>query len=115
MTIDKTIEGAKVTFALGGRIDAAAIAPLETELKRELNGTKALVFDFEKVKYISSAGLRVLLSAQKRMNRQGRMRIIRVSQPVMDTFEITGFADILFVEGEESAQKNDAGEADGTL
>ncbi len=105
MTFTKTVEGPRVTFALSGRIDANGIAPLEAELKRELNGTKELIFDLHDAKYISSAGLRVLLSSQKRMNKQGRMRVIRVNRAVMDTFEITGFADILVVEGDEGAQE----------
>ncbi len=105
MTFTKTVEGPKVTFALEGRIVATGIAPLEAELKRELNGTKELVFDFRNVRYISSAGLRVLLSSQKRMNKQGKMRVTHVNRSVMDTFEITGFADILIVEGDESAEE----------
>ncbi len=97
LTINKTTEGEKVTFRLDGRLDIGAAQQLETELKRALEHTTELVFDLEKLDYISSAGLRVLLLAQKQMNKQGRMRLIHVCENVMETLEITGFVDIFFI------------------
>ena len=70
---------------------------LETEIREALDGIVLLVLDFEKLEYISSAGLRVLLSAQKRMSVQGEMIIVHVNQSVMDVFDITGFSDILTI------------------
>ena len=71
---------------------------LEAELKSDLNGTEILIFDFSGLEYLSSAGLRVLLSAQKVMNRQGEMKIKNVNSVIMDIFEITGFTEILTIE-----------------
>ena len=68
------------------------------ELKQSVGGVKELIFDFSEVEYISSAGLRILLAAQKVMNRQGSMKLIGVSADVMEVFEITGFSDILTIE-----------------
>ncbi len=97
MTINKTAEGEKVTFALDGRLDIGSAPQLETELKRALEHTTELVFDLQNLEYISSAGLRVLLLAQKQMNRQGRMRLVNVGKTVMETLEITGFTDIFYI------------------
>ena len=97
LTINKTAEGEKVTFSLEGNLDIDTAPQLEAELKRALDRTTELVFDFRGLKYISSAGLRVLLLAQKQMNRQGRMRLIHVGETVMETLEITGFADIFYI------------------
>lgn len=98
MTINKISEGEKLTLAISGRLDTNSSPMLETELRQSVNGVTELVFDFSKVEYISSAGLRVLLAAQKVMNRQGSMKLIGVSAEVMEVFEITGFADILTIE-----------------
>lgn len=98
MTINKISEGEKLTLAISGRLDTNSSPMLETELRQSVNGVTELVFDFSKVEYISSAGLRVLLAAQKVMNRQGNMKFIGVSAEVMEVFEITGFADILTIE-----------------
>lgn len=85
-------------IALDGRLDTTTAPELEAELKQELTGVKYLAFDFANLEYVSSAGLRVLLSAQKRMNRQGSM-VIRNSAPeVLDVFEVTGFIDIFTLE-----------------
>ena len=85
-------------IALDGRLDTTTAPELEAELKQELTGVKYLAFDFTNLEYVSSAGLRVLLSAQKRMNRQGSM-VIRNSAPeVLDVFEVTGFIDIFTLE-----------------
>lgn len=98
MTINKISEGEKLTLAISGRLDTNSSPKLEAELRQSVNGVTALVFDFSGVEYISSAGLRVLLAAQKVMNRQGGMKLIGVSSEVMEVFEITGFADILTIE-----------------
>lgn len=95
MTINKSIEGSKLTVALEGRLDTTTSPQLETELRNSVNGTTELVFDLDKLDYISSAGLRVLLSAQKVMNKQGEMVITNVKPEIMEIFDVTGFVDIL--------------------
>ena len=95
MTIDKKLEGGKLTISLKGRLDTSTSPQLETELHSSLDGVTELLFDFEGLDYISSAGLRVLLSAQKVMNRQGNMEITNVNPEIMEIFEVTGFVDIL--------------------
>ena len=98
MTIEKKSEGSTLTLALEGRLDTTTSPDLEEALAASLDGVTALVFDFAKLDYLSSAGLRVLLSAQKRMNRQGTMKLVHVNDAVKEVFEITGFADFLTVE-----------------
>ena len=98
MTISKTLEGNNLTLALEGRLDTTTSPDLEETLGASLDGVTALVFDFTKLDYLSSAGLRVLLSAQKRMNRQGSMKLVHVNDAVKEVFEITGFSDFLTVE-----------------
>ena len=98
MTINKKSEGEKLTLTLSGRLDTNASPALEAELKHSVDGVKELIFDFSDVEYISSAGLRILLAAQKVMNRQGSMKLTGVSADVMEVFEITGFSDILTIE-----------------
>ena len=98
MTINKIPEGEKLTVAITGRLDTNSSPKLEAELRQSVNGVTELVFDFSGVEYISSAGLRVLLAAQKVMNRQGSMKLIGVNADVMEVFEITGFSDILTIE-----------------
>ena len=98
MTINKISEGEKLTLALSGRLDTNSSPSLEAELKQSVGGVKELIFDFSEVEYISSAGLRILLAAQKVMNRQGSIKLIGVSADVMEVFEITGFSDILTIE-----------------
>ena len=97
LTINKTVEGKKVTFALAGRLDNTGAPQLESELKRALERTTELVFDLRELEYVSSAGLRVLLLAQKQMNLQGRMRLENVPESVFEILEITGFTDIFFI------------------
>lgn len=97
MTINKTINGANMIIALDGRLDTTTAPELESVLKDSLPGIKELVFDFEKLEYISSAGLRVLLFAQKTMSRQGSMKILKVCDVIMEIFEVTGFSDILTI------------------
>ncbi len=98
MEIIKTSEGGKLKIALEGRLDTNTAPELESELKSGLDGVSELEFDLEKLEYISSAGLRVLLSAQKVMNKQGDM-VVKNSKPeIMEIFDVTGFLDILNVE-----------------
>ena len=98
LNINKSMTGVKTQFALEGRLDTMTAPDLERELKVSLDGVKELVLDFEKLEYISSAGLRVLLTAQKTMNQQGKMKLIQVNEIIMEVFEVTGFADILTIE-----------------
>lgn len=97
MTIEKKQEGTNLTLQLGGRLDTTTAPELEAVL-RELGGVEELILDFENLEYISSAGLRVLLGAQKTMNKQGSMKIRHVNDVIMEVFEVTGFADILTIE-----------------
>lgn len=98
LNINRTIENGKAAFALEGRLDTITAPELEKELKDGLDGTTELVLDFEKLEYISSAGLRVLLATQKIVNRQGEMKIVHVNETIMEIFEVTGFSDILTIE-----------------
>lgn len=98
LNIEKSIEDKRLVIALAGRLDTATAPQLETELKDCLDGVEALTLDFENLDYISSAGLRVLLSAQKTMNRQGEMKVIHVNETIGEIFEITGFTDVLTIE-----------------
>ena len=98
MNIEKKLEGQTLAIALEGRLDTTTSPDLEEVLASSLDGVTALVFDFAKLDYLSSAGLRVLLSAQKRMNKQGSMKLVHVNDAVKEVFEITGFADFLTVE-----------------
>ena len=79
-------------------MDTTTAPLLEAELKKSIGGVEKLIFDFAALEYLSSAGLRVLLAAQKVMNRQGSMKLIGVNDDVMEVFEITGFSDILTIE-----------------
>lgn len=97
MTINKNLEGSKLTVALEGRLDTTTAPQLESEIRESLDGVKELEFDFQKLAYISSAGLRVMLSAQKIMNKQGMMTIRNVNEEIMEVFEVTGFVDILSI------------------
>lgn len=98
MTINKQQNGSTLTIAVEGRLDTTTAPDLEKEIKTGLEGVTELIMDFEKLDYISSAGLRVLLSAQKLMSKQGSMKVIHVSELVMEVFEVTGFTDILTIE-----------------
>lgn len=97
MEIIKNVNGSTLTVGIEGRLDTTTAPQLEAELKNSVNGISELVFDLGKLEYISSAGLRVLLSAQKVMNAQGSMKITNVIPEVMEVFEITGFTDILTI------------------
>lgn len=98
MNIQKTLNGSALTIALEGRLDTMTAPELEAALKQSIDEADTLVFDFEKLSYISSAGLRVLLSAQKIMSRKGGMKVIHVNEIVQEVFDVTGFADILTIE-----------------
>ena len=98
LNINKTKENEAMTVALEGRLDTPTAPQLEGELRDSLDGVGDLTLDMEKLEYISSAGLRVLLSAQKKMNAQGSMKITHVSETIMEIFEVTGFSDILTIE-----------------
>lgn len=98
MTIDKNLNGTELIIDLTGRLDTTTAPALEAELKQSLTGVEKLVLDFVALEYLSSAGLRVILSAQKTMNKQGSMVIRNVNETVSEIFEVTGFCDILTIE-----------------
>ena len=98
LNIEKVQDGSKLTVKLEGRLDTTTSPQLEGELGSKLEGVKELVFDLEKLEYISSAGLRVLLSAQKTMNSQGSMVVKNSIEEIREIFDVTGFSDILTIE-----------------
>ena len=98
MTMQKQQNGAQLTIALEGRLDTMTAPELEKELQESMPGAEVLILDFSNLAYISSAGLRVLLSSHKVMSRKGGMKITHVNEIVGEVFEVTGFSDILTVE-----------------
>ena len=98
MIIDKQLNGSELTLALNGRLDTTTAPELEAVIKENITGVTNLVMDFAGLEYLSSAGLRVILSAQKTMNKQGDMVIRNVNETINEVFEITGFIDILTIE-----------------
>lgn len=99
LDIKKTAEGGKLEIALAGRLDTGTAPSLEAEINApDFAKVEELVFDFDKLDYVSSAGLRVLLAAHKKMLAQGSMKLRNVSEDVMEIFDITGFTDILSIE-----------------
>lgn len=98
MKITKSKQNTALTLRLNGRLDTNTAPELETELKASLDGVETLIMDMEELAYLSSAGLRVILAAQKQMNKQGAMVIRNVNDMVMEVFEVTGFTDILTIE-----------------
>ena len=98
MTIDKKFEDDKLTVAITGRLDTTTAPELESSIKESIDAVKDLTIDLKDLEYISSAGLRVLLAAQKIMNKQGGMKVTGVSEVIMEIFEVTGFSDILTIE-----------------
>lgn len=98
MKVDKTIENGKAVFKLEGRLDSTTSPELEKEIMDVIGDLNELVLDLEDLEYTSSAGMRVLLSAQRIMNSQGSMKVINVRSEIMDIFEITGFNQILTIE-----------------
>ena len=98
MDMEKQKDGKKLDVKLTGRLDSKTAPELKETLDNELNGIEELTFDLSELIYISSAGLRVILSAQKTMNKQGSMKVTNVQDIVMEVFESTGFVDILTIE-----------------
>lgn len=95
MKIEKIQNGTECTIKLTGRLDTVTAPELEGELKEVFASSKSIVMDLENLEYISSAGLRVLLTAQKTMSASEGMKVINVSEEVYEIFDITGFTDIL--------------------
>ena len=95
MTIEKTLTGETLILKVIGRLDTSTAPQLEAEMNDSLDSANALILDFSELEYISSAGLRVILKAQKIMNKQGTMKLTGVNDTVMEVFDITGFSDIL--------------------
>ena len=98
MTITKNQNGTALEIALEGRLDTMTAPELEAELNKDLGSVESLTLDFSKLDYISSAGLRVLLSAHKAMSSKGGMKVTHVNEIVREVFDVTGFADILTIE-----------------
>lgn len=98
MTIEKNLNGTEMNIKVIGRLDTTTAPQLETEVKLNIVGVEKLVLDFAELEYLSSAGLRVLLAAQKAMNKQGEMIIKNVNETINEIFEVTGFVDILTIE-----------------
>ena len=98
MNIIKNQNDGVLTIALEGRLDTTTAPELEQEIKSSLDGVTELIMDFAELTYISSAGLRVLLSAQKKMSKQGSMKVIHANEMVKEVFDVTGFSDILGIE-----------------
>ena len=95
MEIKKELTGNKLKISLEGRLDAVSAGDLDKVIQNDLNGIDELTFDFAALDFVASAGLRVLLVAQKRMNKQGSMKILHVNEEVMDVLEMTGFSNFL--------------------
>ena len=98
MTIEKKLNGESATLVVCGRLDTVSAPELEKEVDGATVGLKELTFDMTGLEYVSSAGLRVILKAQKIMNAQGSMKLIGVNDSIMEVFDITGFLDILTIE-----------------
>ncbi|MBP0969701.1 MAG: STAS domain-containing protein [Oscillospiraceae bacterium] len=98
LKVNRTVENEKVEISLEGELDTVTAPEFEAELREVISGATSLVLDLEKLEYISSAGLRVLLIAQKAMNQQGEMKVVHVNDSIMDIFEVTGFSEILTIE-----------------
>ncbi len=98
LNVKKVVDNDKAVFTLEGRLDTVTAPDLEAEVNESISGLTDLVFDCADLEYISSAGLRVLLSAQKVMMKQGEMKLINVNEIVMEILDVTGFSDIITVE-----------------
>jgi len=98
MNINKKADGDNLVIALEGRLDTTTSPELEKEIKTSLDGVSSLEIDMTALEYISSAGLRVLLAAQKIMNKQGTMKVTHANDDIMEIFDVTGFCDILTIE-----------------
>lgn len=98
MTVTTNLDGTRLTVTAEGKLGTTSAPELEKAVKNNIDGITELIFDFEKLEYMASAGLRVLMSAAKVMKKQGSMKIIRVTPPVMDVFTFTGMADVMDIE-----------------
>ena len=98
MQITKTVENDNLTLSLEGRLDTLTAPQLEAEVNGKLDGVKTLIFDFQNLAYVSSAGLRILFMAQKIMNKQGKMIVRNANADIKDIFAVTGFSNILTLE-----------------
>lgn len=98
MTIEKTQNSTQLTLSIIGRLDTSTAPQLEKVVTEEINNVTDLIIDCKELEYVSSAGLRVILKAQKKMSAVGSMKVINVNEPIMEVFEITGFSDILTIE-----------------
>lgn len=98
LNISKNVDGKKLEYLLEGRLDTTTSPQLQEDLEKSLDSVEELVLNFEKLEYISSAGLRVLLVAQKTMTKQGKMKVTNVNESIMEIFDVTGFSDILTIE-----------------
>ena len=98
MTIEKNLNGKALEISLEGRLDTMTAPDLEAELSQSIPDAETLTLDFSKLEYISSAGLRVLLSAHKAMSAKGGMKVTNVNEVVREVFDVTGFSDILTIE-----------------
>ncbi len=98
LNVEKKLEEDKLYVSVEGRLDTITSPDLEREINDSIEGVKELTLDFDKLEYISSSGLRVLLAEQKVMNKQGSMKLINVNDTIMEIFEVTGFTDILTIE-----------------
>ena len=98
MEILKNENGGTLTISLSGRLDTVSAPQLDEEVKASISDVSELILDLANLDYMSSAGLRILLSAQKTMNKQGKMIVKNVNSTIMDIFEVTGFTDILTIE-----------------
>ena len=98
MTIEKNLNGTELNVKVIGRLDTVTAPQLEAELKQSIDGVEKLVLDFAGLEYLSSAGLRVILAAQKTMNKQGEMIIRNVNDTIHEIFDVTGFIDVLTIE-----------------
>ena len=98
LDIKKNLDGSKLEFVLDGRLDTITAPQLEEEVKSSLDAITELIFNFSGLTYVSSAGLRVLLSSQKTMNEKGSMVVKNVSDEIQEIFDVTGFSDILTIE-----------------
>lgn len=98
LNINKTIDNDQAVLTLEGRLDTITAPQLEDAIKSEISGLTQLTLDFDQLEYISSAGLRVLLMAQKIMDKQGKMTIVDANDDILEIFEVTGFSEILTIE-----------------
>ena len=98
MTITKNRNGASLTIAVSGRLDTMTSPELEAVIDAETENAAEVILDFSELEYISSAGLRVLLSTQKKMNKQGKMKIVNSNETILELFEMTGLNEIFVLE-----------------